>query len=181
MVNKIDAFDSEGNSNNDLIISEYNDRKHRHYVSVSSKTINGLKLIVDSGADTTIISKRTLCNALDITENELNDKLIVYKTQTLGFANGEKVETKIYPCCILNAKLGRLIIPRFYFTILDINSNDLLGSDFLDFCKIEKDINSPFRIVNFDYDNYKSDFVTRYDFSVNGYIDSCELNYFGGE
>ena len=70
---------------------------------------------------------------------------------------------------------------RSYFTILDINSNDLLGSDFLDFCKIEKDINSPFRIVNFDYDNYKSDFVTRYDFSVNGYIDSCELNYFGGE
>ena len=36
---------------------------------------------------------------MDITENELNDKLIVYKTQTLGFANGEKVETKIYPCC----------------------------------------------------------------------------------
>ena len=33
-------------------------------------------------------------------------------------------------------------VVRSYFTILDINSNDLLGSDFLDFCKIEQDINN---------------------------------------
>lgn len=180
MIKEVDAF-GDNQSGTDLIISDYDNIKHRHCVSIESKTINGLKLTLDTGADTTIISRKTLSDSLNLSKDELNSKLKIFKMQVLGFANGESVETKIYPCCILNAKINKLVVPRFYFTILDINSNDLLGNDFLDFCKIEKDVNGPYKIVDFTYDSYKSNFVKRYDFSVNSYIDSCELNYFGGE
>lgn len=180
MIKNINAF-NDNQVSNSLIITDYDNIKHRHYVNIKSKTINGLKLTVDTGADTTIISRKTLSDSLNLSKDELNVKLKIFKMQILGFANGESVETKIYPCCILNAKIDRLTIPRLYFTILEIDSNDLLGNDFLDFCKIEKDINCSYRIVDFNYDDYKSDFVKKYDFSVNSYIDNCELNYFGGE
>ena len=137
MMDRIDSF-SDGKDGDSLFKTIFDDSKHRHLISVSSKNINDLRLLFDTGSDMTLISRNTLKDVTGLSEEELSEKLIVSREQVITTATGEKIETLVYPCCILNAALGSLVLPKLFFTTLSIDSNSLLGSDFIDFCDITK-------------------------------------------
>lgn len=179
-VEMISAFD-DINHEKCTITTEYDREKHRHYVSLYSKTIDDLQMLFDTGSDSTVISKSSLAKSLEISSAALNDKLVAYKEKTVGFADGSSIKTKMYPCCILNATIGEMKIPKFYFMVLENDSSDLLGCDFIDYCVVTKDKCGSFILSDFDFKKYEIDFGGKSDYRINSYLDSVSLNYFGGD
>lgn len=179
-MNRINSF-SDNENDNSLFKTIFDNNKHRHLISVSSKNINDLRLLFDTGSDMTLISRSTLKDITGLSEEELSNKLSVSREQVITTATGEKIETLVYPCCILNATIGSLVLPKLFFTTLSIDSNSLLGSDFIDFCDITKTKLGVYQITDFDYINYEREFVSKFSYKVNSYLDSCDINYFGGD
>lgn len=177
----MDKMNCFSNTKSELFRTDYEKGKHRHYVTVSSERVDELVLMLDPGADTTVVSKRSLATATGLSEEEVDSKLLVSTTKDIRLANGETISSKLYPCCILDAAIGDLKLKKFFFMVVGLGSSDLIGSDFLDFCKISKDIDDSYKVLDFDYKGYEKDFCSRNDFSVNPHLAeySC-MNYFGG-
>lgn len=126
------------------------------------KPTSAIKL--DTGASSTVISVKSLLEFGIIIKNDISS-IVQGVNNADTFATYYKSATGHslvgFPCHLRNIFLDNELIEDFYSHIIlnDTDNINLLGADFIRFCKVKKDINNAFELYNLDSDLYKSSFL----------------------
>lgn len=125
------------------------------------KPTSAIKL--DTGASSTVISVKSLLEFGIINESDIssilrgtsNNEFASYYTSATGHMIAG------FPCHLKNIYLDDKLIEDFYFHIIlnDTRNINLLGADFIRFCKVRKDVNNAFELYDLDVELYKSSFI----------------------
>ena len=121
------------------------------------KPTSAIKL--DTGASSTVISVKSLLEFEIITKDDISSIVqgassadtfaIYYKSATGHSLVG-------FPCHLKNIFLDNEL---FHIVLNDTDNINLLGADFIRFCKVRKDINNAFELYSLDADLYKLSFL----------------------